>query len=190
MTDQPQTIPPTADADPAGPGDASGDAPPAEGRSASLSPRRLLVVIVPLLVLFGGAFAFFGQFNGAEWLAGLTRPPLVAAGGRVLYNGEPLEGALVTTTPTRSGLKPSIGVTDGEGRFRLMTDVEGTYAEGAYAGTHRVTVSKHDKPKGASPPPLLTPDRYNSPQETPLTITVTRSPEENEFPLELTDGEG
>jgi hypothetical protein len=69
--------------------------------------------------------------------SGPDRPQLVPVSGMVTLDGQPVEGATVTFTPT--GGRMAIAVTDAAGKFQLTTyDTN----DGALIGEHRVTVAK------------------------------------------------
>lgn len=148
-------------------------------------PLRLkFVAIVGLMItlLFAGAVVFFGFFDGLTLLAGLTKPPLVAGTGQIMYRGEPLANAQVTTRPVKGDFQGAVGFCDGQGRFKLQTDMEGWYVEGAYAGEHVVIVAAYGpQASPLSPPPLVTPKKYASFETSPLKMNVSRSPEENSY---------
>ena len=131
---------------------------------------------------------------------GPSRPAMVPVSGKVLYKGQPLEGATVAFIPVGSG-RPSTGTTDSEGKFTLQAFEEG---DGAVIGNHAVTVSKFDKPT-VKPlkndetgitfrskaeeiayynPPSLLPDRYGNEVQSPLRATVTADGP-NDFTFEL-----
>jgi hypothetical protein len=57
--------------------------------------------------------------------------------GRVTLNGEPLEGATVEFQPTAEGGSPSYGMTDDDGRYRLMSTFD---TAGAMPGEHIVSI--------------------------------------------------
>jgi hypothetical protein len=67
-----------------------------------------------------------------------TRPKVVQTGGVVNFNGQPLEGALVTFTNTTLKVS-SVGRTDASGKFSLTTFDPG---DGAVPGSQQVSVSK------------------------------------------------
>jgi hypothetical protein len=60
-----------------------------------------------------------------------------------------------------SGRPTSVGTTDAEGRFTLSTR---RLNDGAYAGQHVVVITKS--------PPSARPDKYQSPDTTPLRADV------------------
>ncbi|QDU36293.1 hypothetical protein Mal4_05770 [Maioricimonas rarisocia] len=67
------------------------------------------------------------------------RPDRTPVSGVVTYNGSPVEGALVTFTPTDLNGSGANGRTDADGKFEM-----GTYesADGVRPGSYQVTVTK------------------------------------------------
>lgn len=171
----------------------------AAGRAApdTLSVKRILLVVIPVGLLVVAGTAFFGVFDGLEWVRSLMYPPLVRADVRVIYRGQPVANALLMTKPA-GGLQGAVGMPGKEpGLYVLQTDLQGQYNDGAYAGEHKVTVAGYGVTAAAAAPPLLTPAKYSVMDTTDLVITVSRSPESNHFVLELdhdgsadADGEG
>jgi hypothetical protein len=110
------------------------------------------------------------------------RPRVVHAGGVVRFNGQPLEGALVTLTSPALSVSAT-GRTDAEGKFLLTTFEPG---DGAVPGKHKVSVSKVQAPsqvvdKSAAPvwrnartppPRWLIPKRYGNAETSGLTVEV------------------
>jgi hypothetical protein len=146
--------------------------------------RNVLYVVIPIGLLVCGGFLFVSYFQGLERLADWSRPPLVAAEGRVLYRGEPLANAQLATRPLRAGTRGAMGWTDDLGYFRLQTDLNG-YVEGAFAGEHQVVVTAYERLNAPAAPPLVTPDLYASFATTPLRIVVSPTPEKNVFEFAL-----
>jgi hypothetical protein len=114
--------------------------------------------------------------------------------GIVTYQGKPLENALVVFIPETPNLLPASDLTDGSGRYELMTKVPG---DGASIGKHRVTVTARG-PEKTSPGqeiglpeikveagPLLIPARYSNPDSSGLTAEV--KPEGAALDFELKD---
>jgi hypothetical protein len=113
------------------------------------------------------------------------RPKVVHAGGVVRFQGQPLEGALVTFTNQMLSTS-AFARTDAEGKFMLTTfEAE----DGAVPGKHTVSVSKVQIPSqvmdkstapvwrnARTPPPpqprWLIPKRYGNPSTSGLTVEV------------------
>lgn len=140
----------------------------------SLQIGNVLKIVVPAFVILAGAFVFFGLFDGAQRLANLMKPSRVSVTGRVLFNDEPLPNAEIATQPVKPGLRGAIGTTDEQGRFKLMTHIDGEFLEGAYQGEHRVTVIRRHNVSTLGPPPLMTPEQYASFDSSPLRIEVSQ----------------
>lgn len=131
------------------------------------------------VVLGIGAMMLLGAFGcraGEENL-----PPLVQAGGQVLWAGKPLGGALVTFLPTGNTRGPvAEGRTDLQGQYQLTTP----HGQGAVPGTYRVSIQKWVMPDGSdylpeagvgpedSPARQILPPRYSDFQQTILTATI------------------
>jgi len=165
------------------------EAAPTEAGRQTVSVKRILLVVVPVGLLIVAGTAFFGVFDGAEWVASLLHPPLVRTEVQVTYRGQPVPNAMLITQPA-AGLKGAIGMPESEpGRYVLQTDIQGYYHDGAYAGEHKVSVAGYGVSAGASAPPLLTPQSYSSLATTDLVIVVSKSPESNHFALKLEDDE-
>ena len=129
------------------------------------------------------------------------RPQMVPVTGTVYHNGKLLEGATVGFMGSVG--RPSSGITDALGRFRLSTWEEG---DGAAIGQHVVTIVKAADPK-FSPKKnpdgsyifrsqaeqwafydreMLLPARYSSAMMTDLSATVTEEGP-NDFTFKMTD---
>jgi hypothetical protein len=65
-------------------------------------------------------------------------------------------------------------MSDEEGQFKLMTDVNGDFVNGAYAGKHRVTVIRRHDVVSFGPAPAKTPTKYASFDASPLEIPVAK----------------
>lgn len=121
-------------------------------------------------------------------------PRLVKAGGVVKYKDAPLAGADVVFVPEDGGL-PSIGRTDEQGRFALMTSGR----PGAPIGAYKVSVTAVRQKRAVSPAEAvsmtseqiaanhetLIPVKYNNLISSGLTATVDKNPAANEVTFEL-----
>ena len=120
----------------------------------------------------------------------VKRLPTVPAKGRITYNGQPVENAIVSFSmvkpPTGFTSVTADGVTGQDGTFDLST-----YAkfDGTPLGEYRVTVSPNNRrPSGfiADPKDLpKLPVKYAKTTTTPLNITIKESG--NEIVIELVD---
>lgn len=125
---------------------------------------------------------------GLPSCSGSDRPKTYQAGGKVLYQNQPVQDAEVTFVPAKGPM--ATGKTDAQGQFQLSTF---TPNDGAVAGEHTVLVVKKEKyvdPKmPVSPYEILRnvlPACYGSLQTSPLKAAV--KPEgPNQFTLELID---
>jgi len=115
--------------------------------------------------------------------------------GAVLYKGQPVDGAAVTFLPKdgTAESKSASGRTDTRGNFTLTTYFgPDEQPAGAMPGEYSVTVTKIDEPAGAydplKDPPLknYVPEKYSTPQKSPLTATVA-SGKSNRFEFKLED---
>lgn len=145
---------------------------------------RLAIWSVMAFILFAGAFAFFGVFDGMNLLRKLTLAPLAPAKGTIKFGTEPLTFGHLLTRPV-SGGRGSLGVIESDGSFVLKTDVDGRFVEGAEVGMHKVVVQSQQGgvALGAAAAPSAVESKYTSFETTPLTIEVTRDPTKNNFSL-------
>ncbi len=130
--------------------------------------RMFLVVVMVLPAVVGGC---------SSKSDGLAR-----VRGTVTYRDKPLPNALVVFMPVTPGALPASGLTDSNGRYELMTMVQG---DGASVGKHRVTVTARGPDKerrGGAPIDLtgsntepgepLIPQKYFMPDTSGLTAEV------------------
>jgi hypothetical protein len=139
---------------------------------------------------------------------GLPKP--VPVGGKIMYKGNPVEGAQVTFhSSTATGGRSAAGTTGKDGTFKLTTV---NTDDGAAPGEYTITVSKQEAKTGGSEPIDITkgdpsaaygaamaaagsgkmdafmkdtlPAKYAKPGESGLTRTVVKG-EENNFTIEL-----
>lgn len=136
----------------------------------------------------------FGVFVLAVAIAGCggDRPTLANAGGKVTYNGSPLEGATVTFIPD-SG-PAAVGRTEADGTFTLKTRGQ----PGAAVGPGKVAITaveqliEYEGDEEPSDEELekmskwLIPEKYGHILTSELTATVEEG-EDNHFPFDLTD---
>lgn len=128
-------------------------------------------------------------------------PETYPVSGTVTYQGKPVEGATVILVPGEPAGRSASGVSDAEGNFSVKTYFDPVdQPDGAVSGTYTVTVSKVEKrelPKGLSPqeeqaafaklgpPKSLLPKKYENPNSSGLTVTVTdAAPEPVQLNLE------
>ena len=144
------------------------------------------------LSLLSSVVALGGCGGGdEEWTA--DRPKPVPAGGTVLYNQQPVEGATVVFIP-QGHKHAATAQTDASGAFQLQTYGS---VSGAVPGEFKVTVRKvevssqtsEESNVNDSTAPMekwLIPERYGSVESSDLTASVTEGGE-NDFKLELHD---
>ena len=155
--------------DPKVAGSAAGDRThPDEAESFSLM-RVLAMVVIAGIVAAAG----YGVWTFAN-----TPKGLVAYTGRVLYQGKPVVGGVMTQN-LDDKFDSAGGTLDADGRFTLDTNGE----PGANVGRHKLAIISFER--GAPPRPLVPAD-YTNVATTPLIIEVTREPAANqkEFILE------
>ncbi len=149
------------------------------GSRGGLKTFRIILIVALVLLLIVTAYGYLVYLGGADKLRALTRPPIVEVKGQVFWNGRPLPNAILATQPERQGLPAAFGTSDADGNFTLTTHADGQSWEGAVAGKHRVTVTGHKKAPPPKPSYLVTPEIYQNFESTPLTIEVSKDPEDN-----------
>ncbi len=116
-------------------------------------------------------------------------PPLVAAGGVIQFQGQPLADAQVSFVPESGPVATAI--TNAEGNFTLNTRGK----PGVVQGNHRIAIIAYEQtnsPAGSQDdnsniPPAVSriPEKYGLIKRSGLTATVSPKAEENQFRLEL-----
>jgi hypothetical protein len=143
-------------------------------------------------MLAAGAVVCICAFAGCSG-SGLSGTAPVT--GKVTYNGQPVEGAVVSFLGEGEGARVATAISGAGGAYELMTVDE----EGAMPGKYAVTVTKSEAAVGASqsmeeaakslaPPPVakeLLPAKYGDPAQTPLKFDVKAGA--NTIDLALTD---
>lgn len=131
---------------------------------------------------------------------GPPKPVVIAGGGVITINGDPLPNAEVRFVPMHEGLDSSfiaIGVSDDDGKFELR--FPGKTESTVCAGENRVLVFEGPMPesaRGQSEKAILEavaftkslknrpiPRKYSNLSESPLSVEVTEG--KNEYNLEL-----
>lgn len=143
--------------------------------------------VLPLAFLVLIAAGLWVSYGSEQMFTDLFEPPLVEAHGIVLINGTPLGHAEVTTIPLRKSLTGAFGTTDEKGRFSLRTLSRTKSLPGAYVGLHKVGVVAYQPTQQAfGSPTARTPMQFRNPNQSSLTITVSRNPDQNqEIRIEL-----
>lgn len=116
--------------------------------------------------------------------------------GTVTYDGDPVDGAIVTLVPQAKSGRSATGTTNTEGQFKLGTVSAG---DGAFPGEYNVTIRKYevetspyqrmtdmDEQQQASKAPLkvpkvqeLLPEKYALAKTSGLTVTVEETGAKN-----------
>jgi len=126
-----------------------------------------IVVSVGIAVVVGGGCS--GRFED-KWSR--ARPKTYPTSGRVLWNGEPVENAIVALDSEVHKVT-AVGTTDSQGSFRLETYRPG---DGAVAGGHRVRIEKLET-KSVTADGInqisVMPQKYCKAATSGLTATVT-----------------
>ncbi len=134
-----------------------------------------------MIIRLDRAVAWTTAFLALVFIGGCGGGDLAQVSGTVTLDGQPLEGAQVSFWPLDAEAgsdRPSAGVTDGSGQYRLMYTAE---EPGVLPGRHKVEISTasggEEGPKAERLPP-----RYNT--NTELTAEVTSG--RNTLDFELT----
>lgn len=140
------------------------------GEAGTFSLVRVLVMLVIAVIVAGAGYGV--------WAVTSAPKGLVAYTGRVLYQGRPVVGSVMTQN-LDDKFDSAGGNLDAEGRFTLDTNGE----PGANVGRHKLVVVSFER--GAPPRPLV-PAAYTNLGTTPLMIEVTGDVAKNkgEFILE------
>jgi hypothetical protein len=126
-----------------------------------------IVISIALVIAGGGGCS--RQFED-KWSR--ARPKTYPTSGRVLWNGKPVENAIVALD-SEVHTVTAVGTTDAQGLFRLETYRPG---DGAVAGRHRVRIEKLET-KSVTADGInqisVMPQRYCKAATSGLTATVT-----------------
>ena len=122
------------------------------------------------------------------WNSNKDRPrELVEVTGRVFYKGQPVTQGSIFTEVDRNGLFVGLSLLDKEGRFRLMTQIDGELHNGAFVGEHKVAIASYETAANLlGTPPGLVPKRYLENNTSGLSMLVTSDPKKNVFIFRLT----
>ena len=142
-------------------------------------------VLTCCLLVSMTAFVLTGCGDSVEVLD-LADP--LPASGIVTLDSKPLGKALINFSPDGGVKGPgSSAITDENGKFDLITVINGESKPGAVPGAYRVTISSlvgpdgnPVVPDGETPPAMMAareilPERYSNPAQTELTATVSES---------------
>jgi hypothetical protein len=136
--------------------------------------------VAGMVVLLGLSIAIY------KWLSpGINLPPLAEVSGTVTLDGKPLENAIVQFQPVTEGPRPnlnlatSIGITDKDGKYRLVYIViEEKQIYGAVIGMHGIVIKATDKEGNDVIPP-----EYGSFSKTLVRKEVVKGGLPIDFPL-------
>jgi hypothetical protein len=131
--------------------------------------------------------------------------PVSPVTGEVIYNGKPVENALISFVPQSQNNRGASGQSEHDGSFVLLT--QGATKNGAMTGEYKIVVSKVVEiddsgnevkrkitstfdPNAAPEEPMhpqknLLPEKYSKEETTDLTATVEKK--KNHFKLTLKD---
>jgi hypothetical protein len=146
-----------------------------------------LIVVASLVCVVAGC----GEGVGISGLAPVQ--------GKVTLDGQPLSGAQVVFVPVDPAGRASVGATDGDGNYEIVTNTD----KGAMPGSYRVAVSYLVRPDGS---PITSveegmdatqleasgqakqglPTRYSDPLQTELKFEV--KPGKNEYNIDMKKG--
>lgn len=104
--------------------------------------------------------------------------------GTVQWNGQPVEGALVTFQPQDESGASAVGTTEAQGKYALTASA-GEFGAGAVAGRYKVLITKI--PTGAAGRPSTTtelPGIYAEVGTTPFNAEVKKGKNTFDFTLE------
>jgi hypothetical protein len=141
----------------------------------------LVIVLATTLLTFAGCSS-----RPDKWAA--KRPKTYPAKGRVLWDGKPEEGIVVSLDSKVHNVSAS-AITDSTGAFKLKTYKTG---DGAVAGEHAVRLEKRivkDPQALIVVEVVILPKKYADPQTSGLTATVVEKGP-NEFTFEVTGPRG
>ena len=129
-----------------------------------------------IVSLFAGLALTASGCGGTDGLATVT--------GRVTLDGQPLESAFITFTPTGAVGTPTFGKTDSDGNYEMQfSDTEA----GGFVGENKVTITTADiAPPGMPPTPERVPLIYNKNSD----LVRTVEPGHNEFNFDLESDAG
>jgi hypothetical protein len=140
-----------------------------------------------VMVLAATLLTFAGCTNRVDkWAA--KRPKTYPAKGRVLWDGKPEEGVVVSLDSKVHNVS-AIAITDSTGAFTLKTYKTG---DGAVAGEHAVRLEKRivkDPSAEIVVEVIVLPKKYADPKTSGLTATVVEKGP-NEFTFEVTGPRG
>lgn len=158
----------------------------ASSKGAVLGVIALLLVAA---VAVWAAYIYITGKDGFSWrrfaFQEEKQPILVPATGQLFFNGKPMDNGDIRAYPVdaEAGGKMALAAIGPDGKFELMTDVDGL-KPGALPGTYKLVLNViYPNQPGQLAPTRRLPDKYYSASTTPVTITVTDDQEKNYFPI-------
>ncbi len=113
------------------------------------------------------------------------RVSVVPVEGKVTYDGKPLTKGTITFRPEKGPM--AVGEIQPDGSYKLKTYQDG---DGAVVGTHKVGVIAGDDSPTSMPgspgyvaPKALIPEKFNNPDTSGLTATVSEAKKDVNFDL-------
>jgi hypothetical protein len=138
-------------------------------RSLSLVARTQhhdVVSIFPMHSLFTGLLALIASGCGG----GPKFDPPVLVSGKVLLQGAPLTGGVVRFVPVKGDeARPGFGTIQPDGSFTAMTHAPD---DGLIPGDYTVFVEPAEPPDKSVKTPIVIPEQYLSPANSPLKQTI------------------
>jgi hypothetical protein len=148
---------------------------------------RYLPLIVPVAVVAGICGLVWATVDLPDLLPDFFEPAMVEFHGQVFYKDKPLNGATIESKPLQKGRRGGIAFSESDGRFQMMTDIEGKYVKQIYVGDYQLRVAAFGQNQGASPPPRITPGKYQGFESSGLTIQATQDKASNTIEIRLVD---
>lgn len=116
---------------------------------------RILMLVVPVALIAGAVLAY-NRWSGSGTSQNYDASALVATNVRVMFRGEPLPRAMITTK-SADGRPGGIGATDDDGMIQLVTDVGGgVIGDGVLPGKHKISIVASLPGMGGVPGPAST----------------------------------
>lgn len=144
---------------------------PKPGQQGQFNALRIAIIVIPIAIVIGGVVLFIA-YGGLDFMSSSGGGSLVEVKGKITFQGEPVKDAAIDTLIEGSDGLGSIGQTDQQGNYSLMTSTDGPYENGAFEGKHKVTIKVQVPNPGVGPPSLASPEKFAEFDSTPLIIEV------------------
>ncbi|MBM4005381.1 MAG: hypothetical protein FJ295_19160 [Planctomycetes bacterium] len=142
---------------------------PPTSSAPSFRPMRIVMVVFPIAIVVAAVMFGWGYLNISGRIARFGRPDLLKIKGKVEFQGKPLAYARIETSVVGGKLTGAFATADDQGNFVLSTDLDEGRTHGAFAGEHKIVVTKTDHTAAvAMAVPNMTPAEYESFDTTPL----------------------